>query len=103
MAGMQGLPTEAAGWLGWAGIGGERRGAEGWGVRGWRETGSRGVPWVMLRDETPRGFIEQRRREEERRRGSWRNGGVREDESERERGRERPQPRRRSAERLALL
>jgi len=27
---MQGLPTEAAGWLGWAGTGSERRDAEGW-------------------------------------------------------------------------
>lgn len=32
----------------------------------WREIGSRGARWVMLRDEMPHGFIEQRRGEEER-------------------------------------
>lgn len=45
----------------------------------WRETGSRGARWVMLRDEMPRGFIEQRRREEERGRGSllrWRENAT---------------------------
>lgn len=42
---------------------------------GWRGPGSRGARWVMLRDETPRGFIEQRRRREERRRGNWQNRG----------------------------
>lgn len=56
------------------GLGGRVQGANVAGCRGmmgegeWRrETGSRGARWVMLRDEMPRGFIEQRRREEKRR------------------------------------
>lgn len=56
------------------------------GKRGWRETGSRGAPWVMLRDETPRGVIEQRGEERRKEGGGSRRAGLKERER---RGRER--------------
>lgn len=72
------------------------------GKRGWRETGSRGAPWVMLRDETPRGVIEQRRREKERRGGS-RRAGLKEWERVGGWERGRVQPGRRGAEACPAL
>lgn len=82
---LRGRDARAAnGGRGMAWMGGHRgqtsRCREMMGGREWkRETGSRGARWVMLRDEMPRGFIGQRRREEERRRGSllrWRENAT---------------------------
>lgn len=67
-------------WIGRERRKGEHRGVGGlMGRKGRREPGSRGARWVMLRDETPRGFIEQRRKKEERRKER------REEKSERKR------------------
>lgn len=66
-------------WMGgYRGRTSSRRGMTG-GEEWKRETGSREARWVMLRDEMPRGFIEQRRREEEGGRGSllrWRENAT---------------------------
>lgn len=80
---MQELPTEAAGWLGWGGNGERTSWCRGMMGRGrWREAESRGARWVMLRDETPRGFIEQRRKKDEKRKKEGGKGREKEREKE---------------------
>jgi len=104
---MQELPTEAAGWLGWERREGERRDAGGLMGRGGRkESGSRRARRVMLRDETPRGFIEQRRKKEERREKKAEREREREGEREKERKQSRKEStneRRRGAETCSAL
>lgn len=66
---------------------------------------SRGARWVMLRDETPRGFIEQRREKKERTEGEEGKGRKRKETKPvvGRRRKENTAARRRGARRLAPL